>query len=97
MKIVLVSTVCVALYWPGNCLTMIWMMKLMGEDQVIIIFPKASSRLMWVALCVCEDVGSIYLFIYFFKFYFIFKLNIFALVLPNIKMNLPQVYMCSPS
>ena len=34
---------------------------------------------------------------YFFKFYFIFKLYIIVLVLPNIKMNLPQVYMCSPS
>ena len=32
----------------------------------------------------------------FLKFYFIFKLYITVLVLPNIKMNLPQVYMCSP-
>ena len=32
-----------------------------------------------------------------FKFYFIFKLYIIVLVLPNIKMNPPQVYMCSPS
>ena len=38
----------------------------------------------------------IYLFI-FFKFYFIFKLYIIVLVLPNIEMNPPQVYMCSPS
>ena len=30
-------------------------------------------------------------FIYFFKFYFIFKLYIIVLVLPNIKMNPPQV------
>ena len=40
------------------------------------------------------------LFFFFFLFYFIFlffKLYIIALVLPNIKMNLPQVYMCSPS
>ena len=29
--------------------------------------------------------------------YFIFKLYKIVLVLPNIKMNLPQVYMCSPS
>ena len=36
-----------------------------------------------------------YLFI--FKFYFIFKLYNIVLVLPNIKMNPPQVYMCSPS
>ena len=33
----------------------------------------------------------------FFKFYFIFKLYIIVLVLPNIEMNLPQVYLCSPS
>ena len=30
-------------------------------------------------------------FVYFFKFYFIFKLYITVLVLPNIKMNPPQV------
>ena len=34
---------------------------------------------------------------YFILFYFIFKLYIIVLVLPNIKMNPPQVYMCSPS
>ena len=34
---------------------------------------------------------------FFFYFYFIFKLYIIVLVLPNIKMNPPQVYMCSPS
>ena len=33
----------------------------------------------------------------FFLFYFIFKLYIIVLVLSNIKMNPPQVYMCSPS
>ena len=42
-------------------------------------------------------VTSFYFFLFFFKFYFIFKLYIIVLVLPNIKMNLPQVYMCSPS
>ena len=41
----------------------------------------------------------LFYFIYLFilKFYFIFKLYITVLVLPNIKMNPPQVYMCSPS
>ena len=34
---------------------------------------------------------------FFFKFYFIFKLYIIVLVLPNIKMNPPRVYMCPPS
>ena len=36
-------------------------------------------------------------FFFFFKFYFIFKLYNIVLVLPNIEMNPPQVYMCSPS
>ena len=34
-------------------------------------------------------------FLFFFNFFFIFKLYIIVLVLPNIKMNPPQVYMCS--
>ena len=37
-----------------------------------------------------------YHFYYVFLFYFIFKLYIIVLVLPNIKMNPPQVYVCSP-
>ena len=48
-------------------------------------------------VCLSQTVSSPHLFIYFFKFYFIFKLYIIVLVLPNIKMNPPQVYMCSPS
>ena len=40
---------------------------------------------------------SLSFFLNFFKFYFIFKLYNIVLVLPNIKMNPPQVYMCSPS
>ena len=36
-------------------------------------------------------------FFFFFKFYFIFKLYNIVLVLPNIEMNPPQVYLCSPS
>ena len=35
--------------------------------------------------------SPLFLFFYFFKFYFIFKLYIIVLVLPNIKMNPPQV------
>ena len=34
---------------------------------------------------------------FFFKFNFIFKLYNIVLVLPNIEMNPPQVYLCSPS
>ena len=35
--------------------------------------------------------------VFFILFYFIFKPYKIVLVLPNIKMNPPQVYMCSPS
>ena len=38
-----------------------------------------------------------FFFFLFFKFYFIFKLYVIVLVLPNIEMNLPQVYPRSPS
>ena len=45
-----------------------------------------------------EEEMAIYSSVLFYLFiYFIFKLYIIVLVLPNIKMNLPQVYMCSPS
>ena len=37
-----------------------------------------------------------FLYILFFKFYFIFKLYNIVLVLPNIEMNPPQVYPRSP-
>ena len=40
---------------------------------------------------------ALQLIILFILFYFIFKLYNIALVLPNIEMNPPQVYMCSPS
>ena len=39
-----------------------------------------------------ESEGKIISHIFFFEFYFIFKLYITVLVLPNIKMNPPQVY-----
>ena len=38
-----------------------------------------------------------FFFFFIFKFYFIFKLYNIVLVLPNIEMNPPQVYLCSPS
>ena len=50
---------------------------------------------MIIKLCLVPSIGLdalLAVFIFFF-----FKLYITVLVLPNIKMNLPQVYMCSPS
>ena len=43
-----------------------------------------------IPLCICTTT-------FFFLFYFIFKLYNIVLVLPNIEMNPPRVYMCSPS
>ena len=44
-----------------------------------------------------EYTELFYFLFFFFKFYFIFKLYNIVLVLPNIKMNPPQVYPRSPS
>ena len=41
--------------------------------------------------------GCLFVLMFFLKFYFIFKLYNIVLVLPNIEMNPPQVYLCSPS
>ena len=38
-----------------------------------------------------------YSFLFIYLFIFIFKLYNIVLVLPNIEMNSPQVYLCSPS
>ena len=43
------------------------------------------------------SLGFYFIYYFFFKFYFIFKLYNIVLVLPNIEMNPPQVYLCSPS
>ena len=46
--------------------------------------------------CLCLEFKAVFwdLFFYFFNFFnFIFKLYIIVLVLPNIKMSPPQVYM----
>ena len=54
-----------------------------------------------MALTICTFVGKVMSLLFnvlsIFFFNFIFKLYIIVLVLPNIKMNPPQVYMCSPS
>ena len=63
--------------------------------------PKVSQIANPVEFTSSVVLDSVYLFFSFFSFSFffnfIFKLYIIVLVLPNIKMNPPQVYMCSPS
>ena len=69
-------------------------------EHVAISFSRGSFnpriKLQSLALVGCFFLFFYFIF-YFFKFYFIFKLYKIILVLPNIKMNPPQVYMCSPS
>ena len=76
--------------------------------SAVILEPK-KIRSVTVSPSICHEVmepdAMIFLlnveFLFFFFdvifFNFIFKLYIIVLVLPNIKMNPPQVYMCSPS
>ena len=87
--------------------------SMMPPNHLILCHPLLSIRVFFKVSALCirwpkywsfsispsnEYSGLIsFIFIYFFKFYFIFQLYIIVLVLPNIKMNLPQVYMCSPS
>jgi len=63
-----------------------------------VVFHLAYSFLCCAKAFKFNQVPLVYFCLFFiFKFYFIFKLYIIVLVLPNIKMNPPQVYMCSPS
>ena len=60
-----------------------------GHDQVTELTDYNTFLLRKIGL------NCLYLqerFFFFFKFYFIFNLYIIVLVLPNIKMNPPQVY-----
>ena len=70
-------------FWAVYVLYMFWML-VSYQMYDLQIFPLILCIVFW-------------LFFFNFKFYFIFKLYISVLVLPNIKMNPPQVYMCSPS
>ena len=69
-----------------------WLLKPFAGKTGVSLFKNLRSLGIYV---LGKDL-SVYIII-FFKFYFIFKLYIIVLVLPNIKMNPPQVYMCSPS
>ena len=59
--------------------------------------PPAPNPSQHQSLFQWVNSSSFFFLLLFFKFYFIFKLYIIVLVLPNIKMNPPPVYMCSPS
>ena len=64
-----------------------------GRDGIC----NCQSSLMSVPFFLGFNVHSKLCPIFFFLFYFIFKLYNIVLVLPYIEMNPPQAYMCSPS
>ena len=59
--------------------------------------PKSFSLSLSLSFFFLDCISFFGVVIIIFLFYFIFKFYIIVLVLPNIKMNPPQVYMCSPS
>ena len=69
------------------------------SPSAVILEPKKlkSVTVSIVSLSICHEVIGPDAMIFFFFFNFIFKLYIIVLVLPNSKMNPPQVYMCCPS
>ena len=72
--------------------------------QALFVHYKLAQSVMMVArspivrgnscCCVYVETSTMFLWPHFI---FFFKLYIIVLVLPNIKMNPPQVYMCSPN
>ena len=77
---------------PRSCLSGFTNENLLSPPFHTVLFGKKS---LWIVL---TSGGRNYVLpSFFFFFNFIFKLCIIVLVLPNIKMNPPQVYMCSPS
>ena len=82
--------------WLQSPFTVILESKKIKSVTVSTFSPSICSEVMKVDAMIL--VFRMISFCFFFlKFYFIFKLYITVLDLPNIKMNPPQVYMCSPS
>ena len=67
------------------------------RDSLLLSLSLINRTQRWILGFQTVYLPLLFFFNFFFKFYFIFKFYIIVLVLPNIKMNPPQVYMCSPS
>ena len=65
---------------------------LLGEGRFV-----AFIFYLFIYFLLLTKVSSLFYFPFFLNFILFFKLYIIVLVLPNIKMNPPRVYMCSPS
>ena len=111
LKSVTVSpSICHEVMGPDAMILVFWMLSFkptfsLSSITFMSVLPGINLMILSTVPCPCPYwlsmffffLRNLFLFIYFFKFYFIFKLYIIVLVLPNIKMNPPQVYMCSPS
>ena len=84
----------------SKCLLISWLQS----PSAVILEPKIikSLTVSIVSPSICHEVMGpdamilvFWMLSFFILFYFIFKLYIIVLVLPNIKMNPPQVYMKS--
>ena len=84
-------------YWR-RFLRVCWTARKSNQSILKEINPEYSLERLMLKLN-CQYFGHLIflLLLLIFNFIFIFKLDIIVLVLPNIKMNPPQVYMCSPS
>ena len=87
LALVLLVTSCIGL-GRSPALVLISTLKYRASDQL---------RLLQHLKILCTTQVYPFFFLIFFFLNFIFKLYITVLDLPNIKMNPPQVYMCSPS
>ena len=61
------------------------------------IISSAINQCFWPVVILNKKHKTTKLFFFVLFFNFIFKLYSIVLVLPNIEMNPPQVYLCSPS
>ena len=77
------------------------LLPVQGTLKSLLQHHRSKASILWCSfffflIFYCSCI-VIYFCFFFFKFDFIFKLYNIVLVLPNIKMNPPQVYPCSPS
>ena len=84
--------------WPFPSQSLcVLLFDLWARILVVLFSKKYNSLSLPTKERQAEFFKMMWAFYFFFNFYFISKLYIIVLVLPNIKMNPPQVYMCSPS
>ena len=89
----------VVTWYQGDLGFEILFLLVQSQPLVTVICAESEERLLHVKPLtnLLFNIFKYTFYVFFFLFYFIFKLYKIVLVLPNIKMNPPEVYMCSPS